>query len=174
MSESRKKSGLSLSFFDLQATRIETNLRIFSVDSLRRRFEQNQTDCTFTVLALLPTASENILAALPVEELTNQLQQKKAERLAKLSAGEATTSELSSGPPSTIDDGGKGLDNFKSRDYIQANQQLAESGLSDTSTTTKSRTQLWNELKINCELCSILFFSRELFDGIFCLLGLQH
>lgn len=45
--------------------------------SLKRRFEQNQEDCTFTVLALLPTASANILEAMNTERITYEIQQMK-------------------------------------------------------------------------------------------------
>ncbi|KAF3482390.1 uncharacterized protein GIQ15_05149 [Arthroderma uncinatum] len=117
-------------------------------ENLRRRFEQNQTDCTFTVLALLPTATENILAALPVEELTNELQQKRAERLAKqLSAGEVAGSEISSEPPSAIDDDGRSLSSLRSHGYVHTSQ-MGDSAAGDAP-RKKSRTQLWNELKVN-------------------------
>lgn len=116
--------------------------------SLRRRFEQNQTDCTFTVLALLPTAAENILEALPVEELTNELQQKKAERLAKLNAGETTGSDLSSsGVPSATEDDGRSLSSFRSEGYVHTMESSSEA----ETQKPKSRAQLWNDLKINCE-----------------------
>ncbi|EEQ34045.1 peroxin [Microsporum canis] len=118
-------------------------------ENLRRRFEQNQTDCTFTVLALLPTATENILAALPVEELTNELQQKRAERLAKqLNGGELGASEISSEPPSAVDDDGKSLSSLKSHEYLHASQ-MGDSVVGDGTPRKKSRTQLWNELKVN-------------------------
>jgi peroxin-3 len=115
--------------------------------SLRRRFEQNQTDCTFTVLALLPNVTENILEALRVEQLTNELQQKKAERLAR-SAGEGPSSELSSGP-SSVRDGGDtaSLSSFQSSSYIHASQ-LAEPD-SGVARPRKSKAQLWNEIKIS-------------------------
>ncbi|ODH51588.1 hypothetical protein GX48_02257 [Paracoccidioides brasiliensis] len=117
-------------------------------ENLRRRFEQNQTDCTFTILALLPTATENILEALPVEELTNELQQKKAERLAKLKPGEATGSEISSNSPSTAEDDGRSLSSFPSEGYVHASQ-VGESASGTNSPKPKGRTQLWNDLKIN-------------------------
>jgi peroxin-3 len=117
--------------------------------SLRRRFEQNQTDCTITVLALLPTAVENILEALPVEELTNELQQKKSERLARISAGEATASEMSSGPPSVTDEDGRSPANLRSEGYVHASQ-LAGSVAGIEGQKMRTRIQLWNELKINC------------------------
>ncbi|RYP29267.1 hypothetical protein DL767_006795 [Monosporascus sp. MG133] len=47
-------------------------------ENLRRRFEQNQEDCTFTVLALLPTATANVLEAMNTEKITLEIQQMKA------------------------------------------------------------------------------------------------
>ncbi|KAK4169255.1 putative PEX3 peroxisomal biogenesis factor 3 [Cladorrhinum sp. PSN259] len=44
-------------------------------ENLRRRFEQNQEDCTFTVLALLPTATAAILEAMNTEKITLEIQQ---------------------------------------------------------------------------------------------------
>ncbi|KAK3997299.1 putative PEX3 peroxisomal biogenesis factor 3 [Cladorrhinum sp. PSN332] len=46
-------------------------------ENLRRRFEQNQEDCTFTVLALLPTATAAILEAMNTEKITLDIQQLK-------------------------------------------------------------------------------------------------
>lgn len=46
-------------------------------DNLRRRFAQNQDDCTFTTLALLPVLADQLFAALNVEEITSALQRKK-------------------------------------------------------------------------------------------------
>ncbi|KAL2375234.1 peroxin 3 [Blastomyces gilchristii SLH14081] len=118
-------------------------------ENLRRRFEQNQTDCTFTVLALLPTAAENILEALPVEELTKELQQKKAERLAKLNAGEITGSDISSlGAQSATEDDGRSLSSLRSEGYVHTSQ-VADSSSGLETPKSKSRTQLWNDLKIN-------------------------
>ncbi|EPQ25809.1 uncharacterized protein PFL1_06676 [Pseudozyma flocculosa PF-1] len=42
-------------------------------ENLRRRFAQNQEDCTFTVLALLPTVGDQLSARLNVEQLTESL-----------------------------------------------------------------------------------------------------
>lgn len=88
--------------------------------SLRRRFEQNQEDCTFTVLALLPTVTENIFAVLETERITFELQQQKAAKLAR--GGEAHPSELGSGPPSVTDDDGRSLASFQSESGIHASQ----------------------------------------------------
>lgn len=121
------------------------------LSSLRRRFQQNQEDCTFTVLALLPTATDNIIEALPVETITHDLQQKKAEKLGK-SAG--TSSEMSSGPPSVADEDGKSLASFQSESYVHASQTAASSSGSGESAPLKplkTKAQLWSDLKINCE-----------------------
>jgi peroxin-3 len=120
-----------------------TQYLTYLLPSLRRRFEQNQTDCTFTVLALLPTVTENILEALPVEQLTHELQQKKAERLARV-AGEGVASELSSGPPSIRDGDTASLSSLQSSSYIHASQ-LGDDG---SSRPRRSKAQLWNEIKI--------------------------
>ncbi|PWN50283.1 hypothetical protein IE53DRAFT_387433 [Violaceomyces palustris] len=45
-----------------------------SKENLRRRFSQNQEDCTFTVLALLPTLGDQLFEKLDVEGLTKSLQ----------------------------------------------------------------------------------------------------
>ncbi|KAI1908999.1 peroxin [Ophidiomyces ophidiicola] len=116
-------------------------------DNLRRRFEQNQTDCTFTVLALLPTATENILGALPVEELTNELQMKRAARLAKLTGSEVQGSEMSSGSPSMTEDD---VSSLRSDNYVHASQMMGESTAREQEKKSRSRIQLWNDLKINC------------------------
>ncbi|KAL4928705.1 peroxisomal biogenesis factor 3 [Aspergillus undulatus] len=117
-------------------------------ENLRRRFEQNQTDCTYTVLALLPTAAEDILEALPVEELTKELQKKRAERLARLNTGEgtATGSDMSSVAPSLPEDDRK---SFSSESFLRTSQ-LGESTVEEdaSSQPKRSRTQLWNEVKI--------------------------
>lgn len=118
-------------------------------NSLRRRFEQNQTDCTYTILALLPTATDDIIEALPVEELTKELQQKRAERLARLSAGEATGSDMTSVSPSVTEEDRKSL---SSEGYVHASQ-MAESGDAEGQGQPRARrnkTQLWNEVKITC------------------------
>ncbi|KAL4980228.1 Peroxin-3 [Aspergillus desertorum] len=116
-------------------------------ENLRRRFEQNQTDCTYTVLALLPTAAEDILEALPVEELTKELQKKRAERLARLNAREGTMtgSDMSSVAPSLPEDDRKSV----STESLLRTIQLGDSTVDeDASQPKRNKTQLWNEVKI--------------------------
>ncbi|KAL8944435.1 MAG: hypothetical protein Q9216_000486 [Gyalolechia sp. 2 TL-2023] len=122
-------------------------------ENLRRRFQQNQEDCTITVLALLPTATENVLEALPVERITQDLQQKKADRLGR-SAGplDGAAPLSSSGPSSVTDDDGKSLASLQTDSYVHASQLVASSaggGESGASRPMKSKAQLWTDLKIS-------------------------
>jgi len=48
--------------------------------SLQRRFQQTQDDASYTVLALLPTLSEQILRTMDVEALTDELQSRAKSR----------------------------------------------------------------------------------------------
>lgn len=132
------------------------------MDSLRRRFEQNQEDCTFTVLAILPTATENILEAIPVEQVLEELQRQKAERLSR-SVGPSEIA--SSAPPSVADttEDDARSSSLQTDSFIHASQVVADGdsstgtgpleGSTDTSTekkSKKSKAQLWNEMKISC------------------------
>ncbi|KAL9031566.1 MAG: hypothetical protein Q9196_000414 [Gyalolechia fulgens] len=121
-------------------------------ENLRRRFQQNQEDCTITVLALLPTATENVLEALPVERITQDLQQKKAERLGRTAGSLDSPAPLpSSGPSSVTDDDGKSLASLQTDSYVHASQMAASSasgGEPGASRPTKSKAQLWADLKI--------------------------
>ncbi|KAI4239474.1 MAG: hypothetical protein LQ349_000344 [Xanthoria aureola] len=121
-------------------------------ENLRRRFQQNQEDCTITVLALLPTATENVLEAWPVEHITQDLQQKKAERLGR-SAGtlDASSPIPSSGPSSATDDDGRSLASFQSGSYVHTSQMAASDSVTAEAAPprpTRSKAQLWNDLKI--------------------------
>ncbi|KAF9179082.1 peroxin [Haplosporangium sp. Z 767] len=60
-------------------------------ENMKRRFEQNQQDCVFTVLSLLPTLSDQILHELNVEQITAKLQQSKSQRSTPLPTPENST-----------------------------------------------------------------------------------
>ncbi|EGX94377.1 peroxisomal membrane protein Pex3, putative [Cordyceps militaris CM01] len=68
-------------------------------NSLRRRFEQNQEDCTFTVLALLPTATANVLAAMNTEQITYEIQQAKTAKAVRANPA----ADAAPTPPSIAD-----------------------------------------------------------------------
>ena len=122
----------------------------FLLRSLRRRFEQSQEDCTYTVLALLPTATENVLKAITVEKILQELQNRKTDKGARSTQGsEIAPSEA----PSTIDEDGR---SFASSSYIHASQMTA--GMETDFAVAipnpygkKSKLHLWNDLKTTCE-----------------------
>ena len=131
-----------------------------TLSSLRRRFQQNQEDCTITVLELLPTVSENIIEALLSEKILEELQQKKAQRLGR-SAGtsDVAPSDFSSGSPSAVDEDGRSM---SSESYVHASQMAASSVGNGESRPAKSKAQLWGELKISCACLHASFTRWEL------------
>ncbi|KAL9087179.1 MAG: hypothetical protein Q9159_003746 [Coniocarpon cinnabarinum] len=133
-------------------------------ENLRRRFTQNQEDCTYTVLALLPTATENIVSALEVERLTGELQARRAVRGV---AGEGSVKSSDFAPTESVarsevasPTDQPSAEGVASRDgegsttgseFVHASQ-LAESTVSPEQQqrqgTSKSKIQLWEEVKI--------------------------
>jgi peroxin-3 len=113
---------------------------LMEFSSIRRRFEQNQTDCTITVLALLPTLAENIIDDLPVEQLTQELQQKKADRLARATGeGKSEASSMHDGDTASIS-------SFQTGSFIHASQ-FPLSG-SESTGPRRTKGQIWNEVKV--------------------------
>jgi peroxin-3 len=88
--------------------------------------------------------TENVLSALPVEQFTHELQQKKQERLAR-AALEGTASEISSAPSSIMGGDTASLSNFQTDSFIHASQFVQEG---KQPRARKSKIQLWNEIKI--------------------------
>ena len=119
--------------------------------SLRRRFQQNQEDCTITVLELLPTLAESVLESLPAEKIAEEIQQKKVQRSGKgAGTSDVAPSNLSSGTPSTVDEDGKSLSSFQSESYVHASQVGGSRSGVEEPKTPKNKAQLWDELKISC------------------------
>ncbi|KAL6713063.1 peroxin [Lecanora helva] len=119
-------------------------------ENLQRRFQQNQEDCTITVLELLPSVADNILEALPAEKIAEDIQQKKVQRTGRSGAiSDPAPSDLSSGAPSAIDEDGKSLSSFQSESYVHASQMGTSSSGSGEAKILKSKAQLWSELKIS-------------------------
>lgn len=112
------------------------------------------------MLALLPTATDNILAALETERITFELQQQKAAKSAK--SAEVGVSELGSDPPSVTDDDGRSMASIHSESGVHTSQigvpskMITGDGVQDGGVqeqqSRKSKLQLWNELKISCRL----------------------
>ncbi|KAM0251956.1 hypothetical protein ACHAQJ_007930 [Trichoderma viride] len=114
-------------------------------ENLRRRFEQNQEDCTYTVLALLPTATGNVITALNTEQITYEIQQIKSS--ARSLKGIQTTS-----PPSIAD---TTLTEDDSKSTISVPVEIGMPFSSDGSQELapprprKSKRQLWDDLTIS-------------------------
>jgi peroxin-3 len=88
-----------------------------------------------------------------VEELTKELQKKRAERLARLNPGEGSGSDMTSVAASVNDDRNS-LSSFQSEGYVHASQ--VESGDAEGQPQVKrNKTQLWNEVKITCMRSSV-------------------
>ncbi|KAI1384685.1 Peroxin-3 [Hypoxylon trugodes] len=127
-------------------------------ENLRRRFEQNQEDCTFTVLALLPTATAMILEDMNTEKITLEIQQMKGNAKSLRSSG-----ELSATPPSIADttmteEEGKSTASFQSESGIHASQMTLPStsngdgpqdGGQPVQKPRKTKRQLWDDLTIS-------------------------
>ena len=87
-----------------------------------------------------------------MEDLTKELQKKRAERLARLNAGEGTgSSDMSSVAPSLPEDDRRSLSSLQSEGFVRASQ-LGESTLEGEGAAQpkRNKTQLWNEVKITC------------------------
>ena len=98
------------------------------------------------MLALLPTATERILEVLPVEQITHQLQEKKAARLARSTGSIVAPSDVSvSAATSVKDDDGMSVKSFASESVAQGQGPDGEPWQ-----PKKSKAQLWNELKLTC------------------------
>ncbi|CDR99029.1 related to Peroxisomal assembly protein PEX3 [Sporisorium scitamineum] len=79
-------------------------------ENLRRRFAQNQEDCTFTVLALLPTLGDQLFSKHNVEQLTESLRSQAAplpppvgpSPSTSISPAEAVTQETAQDPQQPV------------------------------------------------------------------------
>lgn len=108
------------------------------------------------MLALLPTATDNILNAIPVEEITRELQARKSEKLSR----SAPSSELApSDIASTSGDTASSTFIHASQQSLPADQQSetapappspskAAEVPAQANGQNKSKVQLWNDLKI--------------------------
>lgn len=123
-------------------------------ENLRRRFEQNQHDATFTIMALLPGLAADVLDKYPVEKITQELQAKRTERttgVARTAMSDAGVSDISNltGPTEATTDHNQD-DVTQSQISIQETQD-ASTLLQVNIKPKKSKSQLWQELKIQCK-----------------------
>ena len=107
------------------------------------------------MLALLPTAAENILEALPAERISAELQARKDERLGRSTAtSEISPSDLSSStsPPRNHGDEGSVAGSVSDSAFFHTSQMESSmlGAAGGTASSRKSKAQLWSDLKIMC------------------------
>lgn len=122
-------------FFELQ-DRLATERA--AQENLKRRFEQNQQDATFTIMALLPSVSRQILEKYPVEKITQELQAKRSEQKA--------TKSTASDADSTINESVQTLPSVSETGSEVVVEKSVEKRAENSN--KKSKSQLWRELKI--------------------------
>lgn len=119
----------------------------------------------FTVLALLPTATTNILEAMNTENITLEIQQMKG------AARSVRSGESSAAPPSVADttmteEESKSIASLQSESGVHASQMTMPPASStgdvaqDSSqalqkAARKTKRQLWDDLTISCEHPSV-------------------
>ena len=125
---------------------------------MRRRFEQNQEDCTFTVLALLPTATTNILEAMNTEKLSLEIQQMKSAARPATAASPPSIAETN-----LTDEDGRSIMSesgvHASQITIPAPSAAAGDGTQDGGAAVtaaaqrarRTKRQLWDDLTISCK-----------------------
>ncbi|KAI1212216.1 Peroxin-3 [Annulohypoxylon truncatum] len=125
-------------------------------ENLRRRFEQNQEDCTFTVLALLPTATSNILETMNTEKITLEIQQMKSKSLRN--SGESSATPPSIADTTMTEEEGKSIVSLESGVHASQLSLPPMSSVGDGSQdgsqviqrpNRKTKRQLWDDLTIS-------------------------
>ena len=91
---------------------------------MRRRFRQNQEDCTILLLAQLPTVSRQLFAELDVEALTAELQRRaEVAKREKQPATAIDSSTASLDASSYLENGSKGM--HGSADMVSSTEMAA-------------------------------------------------
>lgn len=124
-------------------------------ENLRRRFQQNQEDCTYTVLALLPTATTRILESMDVEKITLEIQKMKGGNGSKsVKSGSGDSMSLPETTGMTDEDGRSIVS--ASESGIHASQitvppasQTEDEQLLQPEKPRRTKRQLWGDVTIS-------------------------
>jgi peroxin-3 len=121
--------------------------------SLRRRFEQNQEDCTFTVLALLPSATTAIIEAMNTEQITLEIQQMKATKAVKNGGNESAAPPSIADTTLTEEDGKSQSESGVHPSQIPTSSPFNAGGEANKEAPKprKTKRQLWDDVTISGE-----------------------
>ncbi|KAF5093603.1 hypothetical protein D0Z00_003969 [Geotrichum galactomycetum] len=137
---------LKSKFFELQ-DKLATERA--AKENLRRRFEQNQQDATFTIMALLPSLFIDVLEKYPVEKITQELQAKRTEKtIARSTFSDTGVSDISSSFTAPSD---MPTDPTQPQNVTDSTISFKDGEASTIEINYKpkmSKAQLWQELKI--------------------------
>ncbi|KAG8166207.1 hypothetical protein KVR01_004759 [Diaporthe batatas] len=118
-------------------------------ENLRRRFQQNQEDCTYTVLALLPTATTRILESMDVEKITLEIQKMKGggggAKSAKSGSGDSMSLPETTG---MTDEDGRSIVSA-SESGIHASQITIPPDGEQPEKPRRTKRQLWGDVTIS-------------------------
>ncbi|GMG24092.1 unnamed protein product [Ambrosiozyma monospora] len=146
----------------------------FTKEQIKRRFKQTQNDCYLTFLSLLPLLTEPIYYELNVEDITKALQSKRSkskgdqQRIQNHPPSQQAQSQSQQQQLQTSDS--QPLSTIFSDDFSQGGEN--QSNNHSNRRSDKSKTQLWNDLKIQsltrfltlvyCESLLIVFLHLQL------------
>ena len=105
-----------------------------------------------------------MLEALPVEQISLELQKQRLEKLGRsATASEALSSENQSGTSSVIDDDGKSSKSMQSSSFVHASQASDGANTEQVSSSQprKNKAQLWSEMKIDCKITFYGFLTKQ-------------
>lgn len=106
-------------------TNNDLHVRIRNLNSLRRRFDQNQQDVSYTIMALLPTLGTHIIEGMDVEGITQELQSHSRASKARI--------EFQPPPPPSVEDSiASSLEIVQSREHDIRSDNGSVSALSST------------------------------------------
>ncbi|POV95520.1 hypothetical protein PSTT_16170, partial [Puccinia striiformis] len=129
-------------------------------ENLRRRFEQNQEDCSFTVLALIPTLGKQVVQAMNVEKLVEVLSQTKSRPATKPAPSTAddnhqpsSSNQRTSLKSEKINGDSRIIDNESMTDEPSTSKLLPPQDVADLlvrpdGTIIQKRSEIWREMMI--------------------------
>ncbi|KII85718.1 hypothetical protein PLICRDRAFT_56925 [Plicaturopsis crispa FD-325 SS-3] len=118
-------------------------------DNLRRRFQQNQEDVSYTIMALMPTLGRHILEEMDVEGVTNELQSRSraSKATSSLRSRSISPSPLAQSQ-SSIASSAEMLDERDARSDAGSASLSSYSGVNDNSNLSESSTSWVDQFSV--------------------------